>query len=131
MVKIYIVDVDNTICETTGEDYANAKPYKERIEKINKLYDEGNTIIYQTARGEKNGDNWTDFTRDQLRKWGCKFKAVGTKQYFDFLIDDKAFNSKDFFKIPDTGSIVNGKMDLMNWEYKICTSRIYTIGKMN
>ncbi len=29
------------------------RPYEDRIEKINKLYDEGHTIIYLTARGIK------------------------------------------------------------------------------
>ena len=79
-------------------DYKNAKPYKDRIEKINKLYDEGNTIIYNTARGQSTGKNWIDFTREQLYKWGCKFKTIIEKHYADYYIDDHAINSKDFFK---------------------------------
>ena len=49
---IIYVDIDETIC-TKSEDlnYANAKPIRERIERINKLFDQGNTIIYWTARG--------------------------------------------------------------------------------
>ncbi len=95
---IFIIDVDNTICKTNGEDYENAKPYKDRIKKMNKLYDKGNTIIYSTARGQRNGKNWIDFTRQQLSDWGVKFKTVTDKYYFDVFIDDHAINSKDFFK---------------------------------
>ena len=46
------VDIDETICESPKDrDYAKATPVKDRIEKINKLFDEGNTIVYWTARG--------------------------------------------------------------------------------
>ena len=49
---IYVIDIDGTICTTaTNNDYNNCAPYDARIDKINELYDEGNTIIYQTARG--------------------------------------------------------------------------------
>ena len=96
-MSIYLVDVDNTICETNGEDYENAKPYKKRIAKMNKLHDKGHTIIYRTARGQRTGKNWIDFTRKQLKEWGCKFHTVIPKLYGDFIIDDKAHNSEDFF----------------------------------
>ena len=37
---IIYVDIDETICETASDrNYVNAKPLKERIAKINKLYD--------------------------------------------------------------------------------------------
>jgi predicted mannosyl-3-phosphoglycerate phosphatase (HAD superfamily) len=44
-MNIY-VDVDNTITETSGMDYQNAKPIYDKIEIINKLYDLGHTITY-------------------------------------------------------------------------------------
>ena len=97
-MSIYQIDVDNTICRTEGEDYENAQPIKERIEKVNKLFDEGHTIIYLTARGQRSGKNWIDITRKQLYKWGCKFKTVSEKQYSDFIVDDHAVNSDDLFK---------------------------------
>ena len=49
-MNIY-VDVDNTITETSGMDYQNAKPIYAKISIINKLYDLGHTITYWTARG--------------------------------------------------------------------------------
>lgn len=30
----YTVDIDNTICETQGNDYPNSKPLLDRIEKL-------------------------------------------------------------------------------------------------
>ena len=47
-----------------------AKPFHDRILKINKLYEDGNTIIFNTARGFVTKINWTQETRDQLKEWG-------------------------------------------------------------
>ena len=42
----YVVDIDGTLCTLTDGDYKKAKPNKKRIEKINKLFKEGNTVYY-------------------------------------------------------------------------------------
>ena len=43
---VYVVDIDGTICSLAiKSDYESSKPFKERIEKINNLYDQGNTGI--------------------------------------------------------------------------------------
>ena len=48
----YVIDIDNTICTpTVGGDYSKAQPWKDRIDKVNKLYDEGHEVVYFTARG--------------------------------------------------------------------------------
>jgi hypothetical protein len=95
---IYLVDIDGTICKTEGSNYIESKPFKERIERINKLYEEGNQIIYWTARGGNSGIDWTDLTRKQLREWGCKFDELRMKKpVYDVWIDDKAINSEVFF----------------------------------
>lgn len=95
---IYIIDIDNTICKTTNSDYANSQPMFDRIKKINELYDEGNTIIYWTARGGNSGIDWTDKTHSQLAAWGCKYDDIRLgKPVYDIWVDDKAFNSEDFF----------------------------------
>ena len=47
-IKTYVVDIDNTICTQTYGDYSKAKPYQDRINKINDLYDAGHKIIYFT-----------------------------------------------------------------------------------
>ena len=89
---IIYVDIDETICRTEDLDYLNSEPRQKQIDKINKLYDEGNTIIYWTARGTVTGVDWTELTTDQLRLWGCKYHdiRVGTKPHYDLWIDDKS-----------------------------------------
>tara|TARA_B100001063_G_scaffold246584_1_gene286430 strand:+ start:1408 stop:1704 length:297 start_codon:yes stop_codon:yes gene_type:complete len=97
---IYIVDIDGTICNTKDGKYAESKPMFDRIEKINKLYDEGHTIKYMTARGAVTKMDWRELTETQLKEWGCKYHEldVGNKPHFDLWIDDKAINSEEFFK---------------------------------
>lgn len=98
---IIYVDIDETICyrEKKDLDYSVSKPYEKRIEKINKLFEEGNQIIYWTARGTKTGINWFKVTYDQLINWNCKFTELRmNKPYYDLFIDDKNINSDNFFK---------------------------------
>lgn len=85
------VDIDGTICDTKG-GYPNAKPIFENIAKINKLFDEGNIIVYWTARGKVSGHDWKELTGQQLEEWGCKYHDVilNAKPAFDLLIDDKS-----------------------------------------
>ena len=98
-----MVDIDNTICYHEGKkegipDYNLAKPYPERIKKINTLYDEGNTIIYWTARGTVSGINWFKITLNQLNQWGCQFHELRMgKPAYDLFIDDKNINSEIYF----------------------------------
>ena len=89
-MRIY-VDIDNTICKTEGNDYINSKPISDNIEKINKLYNEGNTIIYWTARGAVSKIDYTDLTLNQLIEWECLFHdlKMNTKPAYDLLICDK------------------------------------------
>lgn len=50
----YVIDIDDTICipgATEETKYTGATPILDRIAKINKLYDDGNRILYLTARG--------------------------------------------------------------------------------
>ena len=107
-INLIYVDVDETIChygETKQKhapkgkvDYRNAIPYEDRIKKINKLYDEGKTIVYWTARGSRTGINWFQITLNQLNKWNCKFHELRMgKPAYDLFIDDKNINSEDFF----------------------------------
>ena len=85
------VDIDNTICHTENSDYENSKPRQEQIDKINKLYDEGNEIVYWTARGGHSGIDWSDFTELQLGDWRCKYTRIETqkKPSYDLFICDK------------------------------------------
>lgn len=104
--KLIFFDIDNTICITKGGDYANSKPKKRMIKLVNKLY-ENNKIVFFTARymgrykGKKNKVlGKYNKTNKQLKNWGFKFhKLLMGKPRFDYLFDDKAFNTKEkFFK---------------------------------
>lgn len=103
---IYVIDIDGTVCNNTYGKYTEAKPIKNRIEKINKLYDEGHKIIFFTARGMNslNGDTkkvyekYFDFTIKQLQSWGVKYhELILGKPSADFYIDDKGVNDEDYF----------------------------------
>jgi hypothetical protein len=97
---IIYVDIDNTICETNGCDYTNSSPWKNNIDIINKLYEEGNMIVYWTARGVGSGKDLYDFTKYQLDSWGCKYHELRCdKPVYDTLIDDKTISSvKNFYE---------------------------------
>ena len=102
----YVIDIDGTICSNTNGNYEDAKPIVDRIKVINKLYDEGNRIIFLTARGMGRYSNnrslaesefWT-FTRKQLEGWGIKFHHLLLgKPSGDIYIDDKGIKDEDFF----------------------------------
>ena len=96
---IIYVDIDDTICKASPDlDYAKSTPIKERISKINALFDEGHTIIYWTARGTVSGLDWTDVTLEQFKDWGVKYHQLKMKKpAYDLFIDDKNINSERFF----------------------------------
>ena len=96
---IIFVDIDETICNTPeNRNYRESTPIKENIEKINKLYDEGNTIVYWTARGSGSGKDWLELTLRQLEDWGAKYHKASTgKPSYDLFICDKAVNSERYF----------------------------------
>jgi hypothetical protein len=97
---IYYIDIDGTICtpQRSGE-YHLARPYKDRIAKVNDLFDRGYTVIYWTARGMASGTDHSELTKKQLTEWGCKYTELKmSKPSYDIFVDDKAVHSEDFFK---------------------------------
>jgi histidinol phosphatase-like enzyme len=102
-MKVIYVDIDETIChrETsvdfgTTHDYSKAKPIPENIEKINKFYDEGHTIVYWTARGSRKQIDWFDLTAKQLSEWGAKYHELKTdKPFYDLFIEDKSLRIEE------------------------------------
>ena len=112
MSQRYCVDIDGTICTpTVGRDYHKAEPWKQRIKVLNKLYDEGNYIIYFTARAMgrfsdqphsvasvKAKEVLFELTDKQLKDWGCKYhELIFGKPHADYFIDYKAWPDKVFF----------------------------------
>jgi hypothetical protein len=92
---VIYIDIDETICNSPDKpNYTNSTPIVVNIEKANKLYDEGNTIVYWTARGTQTGIDWTDVTKKQFSDWGVKYHDLKFgKPYYDLFIDDKNINT--------------------------------------
>jgi CMP-N,N'-diacetyllegionaminic acid synthase len=102
---IYCFDLDGTLCTKRQLDYQNAEPFVDRILHVNKLYDDGHTIIIETARGSgiTKGTDWNIITEEQLGRWGLNYHQlrIGVKINADIYIDDKGKNSEDYFKKGD------------------------------
>lgn len=112
-MKTYCFDLDGTLCTQTrgadgkpsqdpGKVYAEAEPLTERIAVVNKLYEEGNRIYIDTARGSKNWPRraeWRKLTVEQLERWGVKYDGLrlGEKLVADFYIDDLGVDDVSFF----------------------------------
>tara|TARA_B100001123_G_C15217553_1_gene989889 strand:+ start:43 stop:393 length:351 start_codon:yes stop_codon:yes gene_type:complete len=99
--KIFLIDIDNTICRTKGNSYKKAKPFKNKIILINKLYKKGHTIKFFTSRFMgRNKDSVNKakkqglkFTKKQLKIWKCNYHfLIFGKPSHDILIDDKSIN---------------------------------------
>ena len=76
--RVYLIDIDGTVCDDIkNEDshlYKDATPYEGSKEQINKLADEGNTIVFFTAREYKD----KSVTLAWLWKHGFKFHDLIT-----------------------------------------------------
>ena len=85
-----IVDIDGTICtEERQFSRSMARPLEGAVESINKLFDEGNTIIFYSAR------TWMEYemTTDWLQKHGFKYhQLILGKPIGDVWIDDRALS---------------------------------------
>lgn len=93
-------DIDGVICSRTDGAYEKAQPFHSAIQRINRLYDEGHTIKYFTARGGTTGRDWTDFTRKQLEDWGVKYhQLIMGKPPADYYVDDKSIDLVDLLEV--------------------------------
>lgn len=122
----YCFDIDGTLCYTPNNqkgkpDYLNAKPYPFMVEQVNRLYNEGNYIIFQTARGKGSGIDHTELTKNQLAEWGYKYHELFPmfcKPTADIFIDDKAVNAVDWAASqPKVKGIIAGAFDLIHPGY--------------
>lgn len=101
----YVFDIDGTICfKTEDQSYEDSLPYIKRIEYINKLFNEGHTITFNTARGMGSSNNtepnkWHSLTLQQLKEWGVKYHNLFMgKPAGDLYIDDKGIKDEEFFR---------------------------------
>ncbi len=96
----YVFDLDGTLCDTIGDDYANARPVPHRIAEVNQLWVAGHRIVIDTARGSGSGIDWRELTERQLATWGVQYDLlrVGAKLPADVYVDDRAVSAAGFFK---------------------------------
>jgi capsule biosynthesis phosphatase len=103
----YVIDLDGTLCTIEKSGYSFAQPIESRINKVNKLFDEGHEIVIFTARGmntfqgnkEKVYEQYYNFTVTQLKQWNVKYTClILGKPSADFYIDDKGINLNEFFE---------------------------------
>lgn len=102
----YVFDLDGTLCNTTNGNYELAEPIADRIETVNRLYDNGHTITIYTARGMYSCNNnpvkayekYFSLTQEQLKKWNIKYHNLFLgKPSADIYVDDKGVNDADYF----------------------------------
>lgn len=103
--KTYAIDLDGVLADTmpgkfnptmTSEEvvevYKTALPNRKIINKVNKLYDEGNVIIIHTARYPED----EELTNAWLEKYGVKYhRLVLGKPRADYYVDDKNLNVEE------------------------------------
>jgi hypothetical protein len=76
MNKIFLIDIDGTVCEDINNEDSHLFPFALHFEEsrllLNKWYDEGNIITFFTARESKD----RHVTEDWLRLKGFKFHGL-------------------------------------------------------
>jgi hypothetical protein len=106
-MTVFVFDIDGTLCSDSKGDYKFAEPFLDRVKIVNQLFNEGHTVILQTARGmgstgnnvEKAHQMWKQFTVAQLKSWGLNYHQIFFgKPAGDFYIDDKAVHESSFFE---------------------------------
>ena len=96
---IYRIDIDDTIIKTDIDNngYYHIKSiYSDIVRKINKLYDEGHTIIIETGR------HWNHLksTLKHLEECEVKYHSlIMGKPPADYILDDKSISPDEFLEL--------------------------------
>jgi len=115
---VYCIDIDGTLTEPHDGSPWDSVPRRDRIQKVNKLYENGATIYLMTARGfihssgrypedinsqQREADyHCRSRTEAQLASWGVKYhKLFFGKPRANQYIDDRGINDSDFFFTED------------------------------
>lgn len=76
MNKVFLIDIDGTICDDIRNEeshlFLTAKPIDGSKDMLNKWYDEGNVITFFTARESKD----KQVTEEWLKKQGFKYHGL-------------------------------------------------------
>ena len=97
------IDVDGTVADSSDVDFVkaeddpyefmNARPIKGALEAVKKLFDEGHTIVFHTARD----NNSKEATKQWLEKHGFPFHHIECdKLVAHVYIDDRAISGYDW-----------------------------------
>lgn len=79
------IDIDGVLCQVSAP-YKDCKPIFKNIEKVNRRYEKGYTIILFTSRYQSD----RKITMKWLRTYGVKYhKLILGKPKFDKYIDEK------------------------------------------
>jgi len=116
------IDLDKTLCTTLNSDYQKSSPIIDRINKVNKLKEEGNYITIWTARGQTSKIDFTELTKKQLDEWNVQYdKLLMGKPSYDLYIDDKSVNVDEYWKIPNNcqSKILNSEIVKKGWGKEI------------
>ena len=110
-MKRLIIDIDNTILKSNGNDYANAVPIKEVVDKVRDYKKIGFDIVFFTSRNMRTHANnlglITLHTVPVILEWlerhkvPCDELFVGKPWCGDegFYVDDKAIRPSEFAKL--------------------------------
>ena len=103
-----VFDVDDTISVHENRDYANAKPKKDVIRKLNYMHDVlGYEIVLHTSRGMLSCDGNIEIAESKnrctLEKWLKENdvhydEIIFGKPFADLYVDDRCINLDDFMK---------------------------------
>lgn len=107
-MKRLIVDLDDTICQTTNGDYANAEPISGMIEKLNEYKAAGFDIVIHTSRNvrtyEGNVGKISAYTLPVIIEWLRRHSVPYDEIYVGkpwcghegFYVDDRAVRPAEF-----------------------------------
>lgn len=108
LMKVIVMDIDNTICEKKGKkEYAELEPLHEVVDQMTFYRKKGYKIILYTARQMRTygGNiglvtaNMVPVLTDWLDKWGIPYDELHVgKPWCDegFYVDDRAIRPSEF-----------------------------------
>ena len=105
--KRFVFDIDGVIAKAGGMDYSLAEPNVPMVQLVNRLYEQGHTIILLTARGYVTGMDWREVTERQLAKWGLKYHELHFgKPNADYYVDDRMLDMGLLLKLAEAEAAV-------------------------
>jgi hypothetical protein len=89
--RTFAFDLDGVLATLApGDDYQQSEPNPTGIALANRLFEAGNRILVYTARGSTTGQDWTQLTERQLRRWEvCHHELRFGKPAADYYVDDR------------------------------------------